>query len=35
MNRNLMQHYIRLTEFLGRVLGPDNEIVLHDLSNKS
>ncbi|SKA27761.1 Predicted transcriptional regulator YheO, contains PAS and DNA-binding HTH domains [Consotaella salsifontis] len=26
------QHYIKLTEFLGLLLGPDYEIVLHDLS---
>lgn len=28
----ILQQYIRLTEFLGRVLGPDYEIVLHDLT---
>lgn len=34
MGNTLLSHYIRLTEFLGRVLGPDYEVALHDLTNK-
>lgn len=34
MGNPLLSHYIRLTEFLGRVLGPDYEVALHDLTNK-
>ena len=30
----LLQHYVKLTEFLGYALGPDYEIALHDLTNK-
>lgn len=30
----LLQQYIKLTEFLGLALGPDYEVVLHDLTNK-
>lgn len=30
MNNPILQHYIKLTEFLGTVLGPDYEVVLHD-----
>lgn len=33
-NRFILQNYVKLTEFLGRVLGPDYEIVLHDLTEK-
>jgi len=29
-----MQHYIKLTEFLGQALGPDYEVALHDLTSK-
>ncbi|MGL6200943.1 MAG: helix-turn-helix transcriptional regulator [Lachnospiraceae bacterium] len=32
MSNVIIQHYIKLTEFLGSVLGPDYEIVLHDVS---
>ena len=28
----ILQEYIRLTEFLGETLGPDYEVVLHDLT---
>lgn len=35
MHRQLLEHYIRLTEFLGQVLGPDYEVALHDLSDKN
>lgn len=34
MNSQLLQHYAKLTEFLGHTLGPDYEIALHDLSDK-
>ena len=30
----IMSQYIKLTEFMGRLLGRDYEIVLHDLSDK-
>lgn len=30
----LLQHYVKLTEFLGLALGPDYEVALHDLTNK-
>ena len=30
----LLQHYMKLTEFLGQALGPDYEVALHDLTNK-
>lgn len=30
----ILQHYIKLTEFLGKALGPDYEVALHDLTNK-
>lgn len=30
----LLQHYVKLTEFLGYALGPDYEVALHDLTNK-
>ena len=32
-SRELLQQYARLTEFLGRALGPDYEIALHDLTD--
>ena len=35
MNHVLLEHYVRLTEFLGRVLGPDYEVALHDLTDKN
>lgn len=31
MKPNLLRRYMKLAEFLGRTLGPDYEIVLHDL----
>ena len=30
----LLQHYVKLTEFLGQALGPDYEVALHDPTNK-
>lgn len=30
----ILQQYIKLTKFLGIVLGPDYEVALHDLTNK-
>ncbi|MCI8855856.1 MAG: hypothetical protein HFH26_04815 [Clostridiaceae bacterium] len=35
MANPLLQHYIRLTEFLGQTLGPDYEIALHDMTDKN
>ncbi len=29
----LLQQYVKLTEFLGRALGPDYEVALHDLTD--
>lgn len=34
MNSEILQHYTILVEFLGKALGPDYEVVLHDLSSK-
>lgn len=34
MTADLIRRYSLLVEFLGRILGPDYEIVLHDLSRK-
>lgn len=34
MNPHMLRQYTQLTEFLGRVLGPDYEIAFHDLTNK-
>ena len=31
----LLQHYVKLTEFLGQALGPDYEVALHDLTDKN
>ena len=31
----LLQHYAKLTEFLGAALGPDYEVALHDLTDKN
>ncbi|MCQ5129375.1 PAS domain-containing protein [Butyricicoccus faecihominis] len=31
----LLQHYVKLTEFLGEALGPDYEIALHDLTDRN
>ena len=30
----ILQHYIKLTEFWGKALGPDYEVALHDLTRK-
>ncbi|MDO5563902.1 MAG: PAS domain-containing protein [Eubacteriales bacterium] len=35
MANPLLIHYIKITEFLGQVLGPDYEVVLHDLTDKN
>lgn len=35
MANSLLQHYIKLTEFLGHALGPDYEVALHDLTDKN
>lgn len=35
MANALLQHYIKLTEFLGNTLGPDYEVALHDLTDKN
>lgn len=34
-SNGLLQHYIKLTEFLGEALGPDYEVALHDLTDKN
>ena len=31
----LLQQYMKLTEFLGLALGPDYEVALHDLTNRT
>lgn len=31
----LLQHYVKLTEFLGLTLGPDYEVALHDMTDKN
>lgn len=31
----LLQHYVKLTEFLGQALGPDYEVALHDMTDKN
>jgi len=33
MTNVMMRQYVKLTEFLGMVLGPDFEVVLHDVSD--
>ena len=35
MANSLLQHYMKLTEFLGQALGPDYEVALHDLTDKN
>jgi predicted transcriptional regulator YheO len=35
MPNALLQHYVKLTEFLGAALGPDYEVALHDLTDKN
>lgn len=32
-SKELLQQYVRLTDFLGRALGPDYEVALHDLTD--
>lgn len=32
-SKDLLRQYVRLTEFLGRALGPDYEVALHDLTD--
>lgn len=34
MQSDILQHYTILVDFLGKALGPDFEVVLHDLSSK-
>ena len=34
MSPQLLQQFSKLTEFLGRALGPDYEVALHDLTDK-
>jgi predicted transcriptional regulator YheO len=34
MTPAMMQQFMKLTEFLGKILGPDYEVALHDLSDK-
>ena len=31
----LLQHYMKLTEFLGQAFGPDYEVALHDMTDKN
>ena len=35
MANPLLQHYVKLTEFLGLALGPDYEVALHDLTDRN
>ncbi|WP_315116771.1 PAS domain-containing protein [uncultured Clostridium sp.] len=35
MGKTTLEQYIKLVEFLGKVLGPDYEVVLHDLTDKT
>lgn len=35
MANSLLQHYVKLTQFLGYALGPDYEVALHDLTDKN
>lgn len=35
MSNILLSYYVRLTEFLGRALGPDYEVALHDLTSQN
>lgn len=35
MPNPLLEHYVKLTEFLGYTLGPSYEVALHDLTNTS
>lgn len=34
MDKHILDQFTKLVEFLGKVLGPDYEIVLHDLTDK-
>ena len=33
MRSVLLSYYVKLTEFLGRALGPNYEVTLHDLTS--
>ncbi len=35
MNSDILRHYTILVDFLGQTLGPDYEVVLHDLSSSN
>lgn len=35
MNRSMLKHYTKLVEFLGLALGPNYEITLHDINNRT
>lgn len=35
MASQLLQQYVKLTEFLGHTLGPDYEVALHDLTDRN
>ncbi|MGM9398737.1 PAS domain-containing protein [Flavonifractor plautii] len=35
MASQLLQQYVKLTEFLGHTLGPDYEVALHDLTDRT
>ena len=35
MANPLLQHFVKLTEFLGLALGPDYEVALHDLTDRN
>lgn len=35
MTPTMLRQYMKLTEFLGRTLGPDYEVVLHDFEDKN
>ena len=35
MANPLLQQYIKVTEFLGLTLGPDYEVALHDMTDKT
>ena len=34
MKQDILHHYTIITEFLGKALGPDYEVALHDLTSK-
>ena len=35
MTNNQLHYFTKMTEFLGRVLGPDYEVALHDISHRN